>query len=105
MRTLIVVLGQALLLMLWAHPIPSLRVSKDMVELAGHILDRKASYTLSYSHDALLFEALHARLLQHRSQCVSHTIDAFTKTTAAFSGIEVKPSDRDKLKAEYQLSI
>lgn len=37
--------------------------------------------------------------------CVSHTTDAFTKTTAVFSRIEVKPSDGDKLETEYQLSI
>ena len=29
----------------------------------------------------------------------------FAKTTATFSGIEVKPSNGDKLEAEYQLSI
>lgn len=69
------------------------------------ILDRKADYTLSYSHDTSPFEALYARLLQHRNQCISHTTDAFTKTTAVFSGVEVKPSDGDKLEAEYQLSI
>jgi hypothetical protein len=48
---------------------------------------------------------LYAQLLQHGNQCVSHTTDAFTKTTAVFSGLEVKPSDGDKLEAEYQLSI
>ncbi|CAG5152963.1 uncharacterized protein ALTATR162_LOCUS2981 [Alternaria atra] len=69
------------------------------------ILDRKADYTLSYSHDTSPFEALYARLLQHGNQCISHTTDAFTKTTAVFSGVEVKPSDGDKLEAEYQLSI
>lgn len=68
-------------------------------------LDRKADYTLSYSHDASPFESLYARLLQHGNKCVSHTTDAFTKTTAVFSCIEVKPSDGDKLEAEYQLSI
>ncbi|PVH98917.1 hypothetical protein DM02DRAFT_673059 [Periconia macrospinosa] len=56
-------------------------------------LDRTADYTLSYSHDTSPFEALYAQLLQHGHQCVSHTSDAFTKTTAVFSGIEVKPSD------------
>jgi hypothetical protein len=51
------------------------------------------------------FEALYARLLQHGNKCVSHTTDAFTNTTAVFSGVEVKSSDGDKLEAEYQLSI
>lgn len=69
------------------------------------ILDRKADYTLSYSHDTAPFEALYARLLQHRNQCISHTTDAFTKTTAVFSGVEVKPANGDKLEAQYQLSI
>ncbi|XTI90152.1 hypothetical protein V2W45_1470205 [Cenococcum geophilum] len=51
-----------------------------------------ADYTLFYSHD-------------HGNKCVSYMTDAFTKTTAVFSGIEVEPSDGDKLEAEYQLSI
>lgn len=51
------------------------------------------------------FEDLYAQLLHRGHPCVSHTTDAFTKTTAVFSGIEVKPSDGDKLEAEYQLSI
>jgi hypothetical protein len=51
------------------------------------------------------FDVLYPRLLHHGHQCISHTTDAFTKTTAVFSGIEVKPSDGDKLEAEYKLSI
>ncbi|KAF2240286.1 hypothetical protein BU26DRAFT_611772 [Trematosphaeria pertusa] len=35
----------------------------------------------------------------------SHVSDAFTKTTALFSGIEAKPADGDKSEVEYQISI
>jgi DNA end-binding protein Ku len=72
MRTLIVVLGQALLLMLWAHPIPSLRVSKDMVELAGHILDRKASH-----FDAAKFKEEYELALRKlvKRKAAGHTIE------------------------------
>ncbi|KAF2028946.1 hypothetical protein EK21DRAFT_90162 [Setomelanomma holmii] len=69
------------------------------------VLDRKADYALSYSHEVPPFDGLYPQLLHHGHQCVSHTTDAFTKTTAVFSGIEVKPSNGDKLEAEYKLSI
>jgi hypothetical protein len=70
----------------------------------GWRLDRKAAFTLSYSHEASDLADLYARLLP-RISAVSHVLDAFTKTTAVFSGIEVKPADGDKSEAEYQISI
>lgn len=36
---------------------------------------------------------------------VGHTTDTFTKRTALFSGIEVKPTSGDKAEAELQMSI
>jgi hypothetical protein len=70
----------------------------------GRRLDRKADFALSYSHEASDLSDLYARLLP-RISAVSHVSDAFTKTTALFSGIEVKPADGDKSEAEYQISI
>ena len=71
---------------------------------SGKRLERKADFTLSYSHESPGFAKLYARLLPHNST-VSHVSDAFTKTTALFAGIEAKPADGDKSEAEYQLSI
>ncbi|KAF2240216.1 hypothetical protein BU26DRAFT_573006 [Trematosphaeria pertusa] len=70
----------------------------------GRRLDQKADFTLSYSHEASDLAALYARL-PPRNSAVSHVSDAFTKTTALFSGIEAKPADGDKSEAEYQISI
>jgi hypothetical protein len=67
-------------------------------------LERKADFTLSYSHESPGFAKLYARLLPYNS-AVSHVSDAFTKTTALFAGIEAKAADGDKSEAEYQLSI
>jgi hypothetical protein len=71
---------------------------------SGRRLDRKTDLTYSYSHEEDGLAALYARLLP-RISAVSHMSDAFTKTTALFSGIEVKPADGDKSEAEYQISI
>jgi hypothetical protein len=67
-------------------------------------LERKADFTLSYSHESPGFAKLYARLLPYNS-AVSHMSDAFTKTTAVFAGIEAKAANGDKSEAEYQLSI
>ena len=70
----------------------------------GRRLDRKADFTLSYSHETSDIAAFYARLPPQNS-ALSHVTDAFTKTTALLSGIEVKPADGDKSEAEYQISI
>ena len=69
------------------------------------VLDRKIDYILSYSDDALSCEGLYTRLLQQRDEVVSHTIDAYTRTTTVFSCVEVKASDGNIFGAQYQLSI
>ncbi|KAF2623921.1 hypothetical protein BU25DRAFT_477519 [Macroventuria anomochaeta] len=70
------------------------------------ILDRKADFTLSFSHmPAPGFEDLYSRLRAADSPVVSHMVDAFTKTTALFSCVEVKSASGDHTEAEYQLSI
>jgi len=71
---------------------------------SGKRLDRKADFSYSYSHEEDGLAALYARL-RPRNSAVSHMSDAFTKTTALFSGFEVKPADGVKSEAEYQISI
>ena len=66
----------------------------------GRRLDQKADLTFSYSHEDDDLAALYTRL-QPQNSTVSHMLDAFTKITALFSGIEVKPADGDKSEAEY----
>ncbi|KAF2460784.1 hypothetical protein BDY21DRAFT_360842 [Lineolata rhizophorae] len=56
-------------------------------------LDRKADYTLSYSHDESPFESLYARLLQHGNKYHGRVLRRSS------------PPNGDKLEAEYQLSI
>jgi hypothetical protein len=51
------------------------------------------------------FEDLYSRLRTANNPVVSHMTDAFTKTTALFSCVEVKPASGDHTEAEYQLSI
>ena len=51
------------------------------------------------------FEDLYNRLRTADNPVVSHIADAFTKTTAVFSCVEVKPASGDYTEAEYQLSI
>ncbi|KAF1963844.1 hypothetical protein CC80DRAFT_541753 [Byssothecium circinans] len=77
---------------------------KQIFQHARTRLDRKAGFTLSYLHETSDLAALYALLLP-RNSAVSHVSVAFTKTTALFSSIEVKPADGDKSEAEYQLSI
>ncbi|RMZ71985.1 ribonuclease h [Pyrenophora seminiperda CCB06] len=72
--------------------------------ITGRRHDQTVHFTLSYSHETSDLAALYARLSPH-SSAVSHVSDAFTKTTALFSGIEVKPSSGNKPEAEYQVSI
>lgn len=67
-------------------------------------LDRKADFTLLYTHEHPPFEGLYDRMRPYISS-VSHMSDTFTKTRALFAGIEAKAADGDKSEAEYQISI
>ena len=70
------------------------------------ILDRKADFTLSFSHKPSPgFGDVYSRLRTANNHVISHMVDAFTRTTALFSCIEVKPADGDLTEAEYQLSM
>ncbi|KAF2834338.1 hypothetical protein M501DRAFT_1009755 [Patellaria atrata CBS 101060] len=70
------------------------------------LLDCKADFTLSFSHMASPgFKDLYSRLRTAGNPVVSHMADAFTKTTALFSCVEVKPASGDYTEAAYQLSI
>jgi len=70
------------------------------------LLDRKADFTFSFSHMASPgFGDLYSRLRNAGDPVVSHMADVFTKTTALFSCVEVKPASGDQTEAEYQLSI
>lgn len=51
------------------------------------------------------FGDLYNRLRAANSLVFSHMTDAFTRRTALFSCIEVKPADGDRTEAGYQLSI
>ncbi|KAI0570993.1 hypothetical protein Alg130_11034, partial [Pyrenophora tritici-repentis] len=69
------------------------------------ILDRKIDYGLSYSDHVSPYSDIYARLLEHGNEVVSHSTDAYTRTTALFSGIQVKAHDGNIFEAKYQLSI
>ncbi|KAF1345001.1 hypothetical protein EJ07DRAFT_186172 [Lizonia empirigonia] len=72
----------------------------------SRLLDRKADFTLSFSHrPSPGFEDLYSRLRCAGNPIISHMTDAFTKTTALFSCVEVKPANGDLMEAQYQLSI
>jgi hypothetical protein len=69
-------------------------------------IERKTDFVFSYSHlPSPGFESLYDRLRSANNAEVGHTTDAFTKRTALFSGIEVKPTSGDKAEAELQMSI
>jgi hypothetical protein len=51
------------------------------------------------------FADLYSRLRITDSNIVSHMTDSFTKTTALFSCVEVKPASGDHTEVEFQLSI
>ncbi|KAI1529753.1 hypothetical protein PtrSN002B_011094 [Pyrenophora tritici-repentis] len=68
-------------------------------------MDRKTDYVLSYSHRHPDISALYKRLDAVNNREIGHTIDAFTKRTALFSGFEVKPASGDHTEAELQMSI
>lgn len=70
------------------------------------ILDRKADFTLSFSHmPSAGFNGIYSRLRAANASVISHMADAFTRTTALFSCVEVKPASGDRTEAGYQLSI
>jgi hypothetical protein len=51
------------------------------------------------------FEDLYDRLRAKRQPIVSHMADTFSRTTALFSCVEVKPASGDRTEAEYQLVV
>jgi hypothetical protein len=70
------------------------------------LLDRKADFTFSFSHLATSgFQDLYDRLRDAGNPIVSHMSDAFSRSTALFSCVEVKPASGDRTEAEYQLGI
>ncbi|KAF2740307.1 hypothetical protein EJ04DRAFT_572164 [Polyplosphaeria fusca] len=80
----------------------------SVLDISGkqRFLDRKADFTLSFSHlTSPGFEDTYNRLRNTGNPIVSHMADAFTKTTALYSCVEVKPASGDYTEAEYQLSI
>lgn len=96
----------------WLQSVQSQAIATEFLssvtDISGksRILDRKADFTLSFSHmPSPGFEDLYTRLRNVRNPVVSHMADAFTKATALFSCVEVKPASGDHTEAEYQLSI
>ncbi|KAF2241485.1 hypothetical protein BU26DRAFT_610958 [Trematosphaeria pertusa] len=85
-------------------PKPSPLNSSPPCPTPPRLLDRKANLTLSFSHMSG-FEDLYNRLRIVDNPVVSHMANAFTKTTALFSCVEVKPASGDHTEVEYQLSI
>jgi hypothetical protein len=51
------------------------------------------------------FEDLYNRLRDTGNSVISHIADAFSRTTALFSCVEVKPASGDHTEAEYQLGV
>lgn len=68
-------------------------------------IDRKTDYVLSYSHRHPATSALYKELEEANVGDVGHTMDAFTKRTALFSGFEIKPASGDQTEAELQISV
>ena len=68
-------------------------------------IDRKTDYVLSYSHRDPHILALYRRLDMANCQEIGHTLDAFTKRTALFSGFEIKPAFGNRTEAELQISV
>ncbi|CCT61205.1 predicted protein [Plenodomus lingam JN3] len=67
-------------------------------------IDRKIDYVFSYSHRHSAISALY-KTLDASNWDIGHTLDAFTKRTALFSGIEVKSASGSHTEAELQLSV
>ncbi|KAL5371474.1 hypothetical protein DPSP01_014248 [Paraphaeosphaeria sporulosa] len=96
----------------WLQSVQSQAIATEFLstvpDVSGklRLLDRKADFTLSFSHmPSPGFENLYNRLRSADNPVVSHMADAFTKTTALFSCVEVKPASGDHTEAEYQLSV
>ncbi|KAF2728471.1 hypothetical protein EJ04DRAFT_97312 [Polyplosphaeria fusca] len=69
------------------------------------IIDRKTDYTLSYSHRDADVSSLYTRLAATYDDDVSHVMNASTKRTAVFSGLEIKASYGNHTEVEMQMSI
>jgi hypothetical protein len=68
-------------------------------------IDRKIDYVFSYSYRHPASSDLYKRLDASSNREIGHTLDAFTKRTALFSGIKVKSASGDHTEAELQMSI
>lgn len=68
-------------------------------------IDRKTDFVLSYSHRDATISTLYKRLDAANRREIGHTLDAFTKRTALFSGFEVKTAFGIHIEAELQMSI
>ncbi|KAF3030366.1 hypothetical protein E8E12_000933 [Didymella heteroderae] len=97
---------------LWLQSVQSQNISTEFLSSVpdasgkSRVLDRKADFTLSFSHmPSPGLSDLYTRLRTANSSIVSHMADAFTRTTALFSCVEVKPASGDRTEAGYQLSI
>jgi hypothetical protein len=68
-------------------------------------VDRKTDFVLSYSHRDPTVASLYKKLGTSNCVSIGHTLDAFTKRTALFSGFEVKAASGSHTEAELQMSI
>jgi hypothetical protein len=68
-------------------------------------IDRKTDYVLSYSHRDPTTANLYKRLAVAGISEIGHTLDAFTKRTALYCSVEVKPASGDHTEAELQMSL
>jgi hypothetical protein len=74
-------------------------------ETRRRTVDHRAGYVLSYSHRDPTFADLYDRLAVANRSEIGHTLDAFTRRTALFSGFEVKAASGDHTEAELQMSV
>jgi hypothetical protein len=69
-------------------------------------VERKTDSAFSYSHlPSPGFKTLYDRLRSANNAELGHTTDTFTKRTALFSSIKVKPTPGDKAEAKLQIFI
>ncbi|KAF2007775.1 hypothetical protein P154DRAFT_3462 [Amniculicola lignicola CBS 123094] len=94
----------------WLQNVQSQSINPDYLSIPitgvkEKFIDRKTDYTLSYSHRDADISSLYSRLAVAYHDEVSHVMDTFTKRTALFSGLEIKPSYGIHTEAELQMSI
>lgn len=73
---------------------------------SNDLVERKSDFVFSYSHLNQITSEIYNKLARiGLRDKLGHTTDSYTKRTALFSGIEVKPSDGGHAKAKLQLSV